>query len=67
VLIDEPKRIRFAGAAAGPVFRQIGEDLLLLERMRSRGESRTGVLSHRMRKEERGTRKEERGRRNEEG
>jgi cell division protein FtsI/penicillin-binding protein 2 len=36
VLVDEPKTERFAGTAACPVFRQIGEDLILLERMRSR-------------------------------
>ncbi len=36
VLIDEPKTERFAGTAACPVFRQIGEELILLERMRSR-------------------------------
>jgi cell division protein FtsI (penicillin-binding protein 3) len=36
VLIDEPKTERFAGTAACPVFKQIGEDLILLERMRSR-------------------------------
>ncbi len=36
VLIDEPKTERFAGTAACPVFKQIGENLILLERMRSR-------------------------------
>lgn len=36
VLIDEPKTERFAGTAACPVFRQIGEGLILLDRMRSR-------------------------------
>jgi len=36
VLIDEPKGVRFAGTAACPVFKQIGESLILLERMRSR-------------------------------
>jgi cell division protein FtsI/penicillin-binding protein 2 len=36
VLIDEPKTERFAGTAACPVFKQIGQDLILLERMRSR-------------------------------
>jgi cell division protein FtsI/penicillin-binding protein 2 len=36
VLIDEPKTDRFAGTAACPVFKQIGEDLRLLDRMRSR-------------------------------
>jgi cell division protein FtsI/penicillin-binding protein 2 len=36
VLIDEPKTERFAGAAACPVFKQIGENLILLDRMRSR-------------------------------
>jgi cell division protein FtsI/penicillin-binding protein 2 len=36
VLIDEPKAERFAGTAACPVFRQIGEGLILLDRMRSR-------------------------------
>jgi cell division protein FtsI/penicillin-binding protein 2 len=36
VLIDEPKTIRFAGTAACPVFRQIGESLIRLDRMRSR-------------------------------
>jgi len=36
VLIDEPKTIRFAGTAACPVFKQVGESLMLLERMRSR-------------------------------
>jgi len=36
VLIDEPKTERFAGTAACPVFKQIGESLILLERMRSR-------------------------------
>jgi len=36
VLVDEPKTERFAGTAACPVFKQIGEDLILLERMRTR-------------------------------
>jgi hypothetical protein len=36
VLIDEPKTERFAGTAACPVFRQIGEGLILLDRMRGR-------------------------------
>jgi cell division protein FtsI (penicillin-binding protein 3) len=36
VLIDEPKTDRFAGTAACPVFKQIGEGLILLDRMRSR-------------------------------
>jgi cell division protein FtsI/penicillin-binding protein 2 len=36
VLIDEPKTERFAGTAACPVFREIGESLLRLERMKSR-------------------------------
>jgi cell division protein FtsI/penicillin-binding protein 2 len=36
VLIDEPKTERFAGTTACPVFRQIGDGLLLLERMRRR-------------------------------
>jgi cell division protein FtsI/penicillin-binding protein 2 len=36
VLIDEPKTERFAGTAACPVFKQIGEGLILLDRMRSR-------------------------------
>jgi cell division protein FtsI/penicillin-binding protein 2 len=36
VLIDEPKTERFAGTAACPVFRQVGESLLLLEQMRRR-------------------------------
>jgi cell division protein FtsI/penicillin-binding protein 2 len=36
VLIDEPKTERFAGTAACPAFRQIGEGLILLDRMRSR-------------------------------
>jgi len=36
VLVDEPKTERFAGTAACPVFKQIGESLLLLERMRRR-------------------------------
>jgi hypothetical protein len=31
VLIDEPKTVRFAGTAACPVFRQIGESLILLD------------------------------------
>jgi len=37
VLIDEPKKDRFASTVACPVFRQIGENLILLERMRDRG------------------------------
>jgi cell division protein FtsI (penicillin-binding protein 3) len=36
VLIDEPKKDRFASTVACPVFRQIGGNLLLLERMRER-------------------------------
>jgi len=36
VLVDEPKTIRFAGTAACPVFKQIGENLILLDRMRGR-------------------------------
>jgi cell division protein FtsI/penicillin-binding protein 2 len=36
VLIDEPKTERFAGTSACPVFKQIAEELLLLDRMRSR-------------------------------
>ncbi len=36
VLIDEPKTERFAGTAACPVFKQIGDGLILLERMRRR-------------------------------
>jgi cell division protein FtsI/penicillin-binding protein 2 len=36
VLIDEPKTDRFAGTAACPVFKQIGEKLIMLDRMRSR-------------------------------
>ncbi|MBN2464140.1 penicillin-binding protein 2 [candidate division WOR-3 bacterium] len=36
VLVDEPKTERFAHTTTCPVFRQIGEDLILLERMRSR-------------------------------
>ena len=36
VLIDEPKTERFAGTAACPVFKQIGENLIMLDRMRSR-------------------------------
>jgi cell division protein FtsI (penicillin-binding protein 3) len=36
VLVDEPKTDRFAGTAACPVFRQIGENLIMLDRMRSR-------------------------------
>jgi len=36
VLIDEPKTERFAGTAACPVFKQIGESLILLDRMRQR-------------------------------
>ncbi len=36
VLIDEPRTERFAGTAACPVFKQIGEDLIMLDRMRSR-------------------------------
>jgi cell division protein FtsI/penicillin-binding protein 2 len=36
VLIDEPRTDRFAGTAACPVFKQIGEDLIMLDRMRSR-------------------------------
>jgi cell division protein FtsI (penicillin-binding protein 3) len=44
VLLDEPKTERFAGTAACPVFRQIGEDLELLDRARTRqaGGSRSG-------------------------
>jgi cell division protein FtsI/penicillin-binding protein 2 len=36
VLIDEPKTERFAGTSCCPVFKQIAEALLLLDRMRSR-------------------------------
>ena len=36
VLLDEPKTERFAGTAACPVFREIGERLLLWDRMRRR-------------------------------
>lgn len=36
VLIDEPKTERFAGTAACPVFKQIGESLIILDRMRQR-------------------------------
>ncbi len=36
VLVDEPKTERFASTVACPVFKQIGEDLILLERMRRR-------------------------------
>ena len=36
VLVDEPKTERFAGTAACPVFREIGENLILLDRMRNR-------------------------------
>ncbi len=36
VLIDEPKIDRFAGTAACPAFKQIGENLIMLDRMRSR-------------------------------
>jgi cell division protein FtsI/penicillin-binding protein 2 len=36
VLIDEPKTDRFASTAACPVFKQIGENLIMLDRMRSR-------------------------------
>jgi cell division protein FtsI/penicillin-binding protein 2 len=36
VLIDEPKTERFASTAACPVFKQIGESLILLDRMRRR-------------------------------
>ena len=36
VLIDEPKTDRFAGTAACPVFKQIGENLIMLDRMKSR-------------------------------
>jgi cell division protein FtsI/penicillin-binding protein 2 len=36
VLIDEPKTDRFASTAACPVFKQIGENLMMLDRMRSR-------------------------------
>ncbi len=50
VLIDEPKTERFASTAACPVFKQIGEDLILLERMRRR---ETELVQ---RGEERGTR-----------
>jgi cell division protein FtsI/penicillin-binding protein 2 len=42
VLVDEPKTDRFAGTAACPVFRQIGENLILLDRMRSR---QSGLLA----------------------
>jgi cell division protein FtsI (penicillin-binding protein 3) len=38
VLIDEPTEFRFASAAACPVFREIGEGLLVLELMRERQE-----------------------------
>lgn len=33
VMIDEPKTVRFASAAACPVFKEIGERLLVLEQM----------------------------------
>ena len=36
VLVDEPKTVRFAGSVACPAFKQIGEGLILLNRMRSR-------------------------------
>jgi cell division protein FtsI (penicillin-binding protein 3) len=36
VLIDEPKTDRFAGTSTCPVFKHIGENLILLERMRQR-------------------------------
>jgi len=36
VLVDEPKTERFASTTACPVFKQIGESLILLERMRHR-------------------------------
>jgi cell division protein FtsI/penicillin-binding protein 2 len=36
VLVDEPRSVRFAGSTACPAFRAIGQDLLLLERMRRR-------------------------------
>jgi cell division protein FtsI (penicillin-binding protein 3) len=36
VLVDEPKTDRFASTAACPVFKQIGENLIMLDRMRSR-------------------------------
>lgn len=39
VLLDEPQRVRFAGAVACPVFRDIGERLLALERVRRSGDS----------------------------
>ncbi len=38
VMIDEPKTIRFASSCACPVFRKIGEQLLMLEHMRSHKE-----------------------------
>ena len=44
ILVDEPKTDRFAGTAACPVFKQIGENLIMLDRMRSR-ESRLLVSS----------------------
>jgi cell division protein FtsI/penicillin-binding protein 2 len=43
VLVDEPKTDRFAGTAACPVFKQIGEDLIMLDRMRSRMAGVQGV------------------------
>jgi len=43
VLVDEPKTDRFAGTAACPVFRQIGENLIMLDRMRSRMAGVQGV------------------------
>jgi len=36
VLIDEPKTERFAGTAACPAFKQIGENLIMLDRMKQR-------------------------------
>lgn len=36
VLVDEPKTERFASTAACPVFKRVGESLILLERLRRR-------------------------------
>ena len=47
VLIDEPKTERFAGTAACPVFKEIGESLILLDRMRQRiqGDKESRILA----------------------
>ncbi len=42
VMIDEPKLVRFAAGATCPVFKEIGEQLLLMERVRSNGQLALG-------------------------